>query len=444
MDISNLLTIIKSRRWDIQRFNGYPFFLSSAAVLSGSHLPWGLSYTHFLYISHSKNVEMYYDTADYQRIGEIFWENVKSISDLEILAKESESTYAEIVSAAAYDAEELGALSERELKELLWQQVRLISAGVGTGHCIECATYVAEQRLHVLYPQGWPEIEASEPSFLKKAEMFARQLINEGYSKAEIIQRFNDEYGWIKNSYVGRQDITISDIEHLAQDETVHPLRNISNVEGDSMIAIISHIFAWQDRRKSNILKGIHSAEPVLRACAERFSIPFDHIRFLVPEEVERLGDIFFHQELAKRSTLFVDYSSYEGPQVLYTGSDAEMFVSGLENDVNNVQDNIKGSTGYKGCVQGIARVCLSLESIEDFKEGEILVASMTRPEYVTAMKKAIAFVTDEGGITCHAAIIAREMKKPCIIGTKNATKVIKDGDMIEVDADTGIITVLR
>jgi len=68
----------------------------------------------------------------------------------------------------------------------------------------------------------------------------------------------------------------------------------------------------------------------------------------------------------------------------------------------------------------------------------------MTRPEYTGIMKKAKAIVTDEGGITCHAAIVAREMKKPCIIGTKVATQVLHDGDLVEVDADRGVVKILK
>ena len=68
----------------------------------------------------------------------------------------------------------------------------------------------------------------------------------------------------------------------------------------------------------------------------------------------------------------------------------------------------------------------------------------MTFPSFVVAMKKASAFVTDEGGITCHAAIIARELKKPCIIGTKNATQVLHDGDLVEVDANKGIVKIIK
>ena len=67
----------------------------------------------------------------------------------------------------------------------------------------------------------------------------------------------------------------------------------------------------------------------------------------------------------------------------------------------------------------------------------------MTRPEYLPAMKKSLAIVTDEGGITSHAAIVSRELKIPCIIGTKTATQVLKDGDLVQVNANHGQVTVL-
>ena len=83
-------------------------------------------------------------------------------------------------------------------------------------------------------------------------------------------------------------------------------------------------------------------------------------------------------------------------------------------------------------------------DQISQLKEGEILVSPMTIPDFLPAMKKAAAFVTDEGGILCHAAIVAREMKKPCIVGTKFATQVLEDGDYIEVDANRGIVTLIK
>jgi pyruvate,water dikinase len=67
----------------------------------------------------------------------------------------------------------------------------------------------------------------------------------------------------------------------------------------------------------------------------------------------------------------------------------------------------------------------------------------MTLPDYVPAMKKAAAIITDEGGVTCHAAIVSRELKIPCIVGTKIATKVLKDGDMVDVNANHALVTIL-
>ena len=101
---------------------------------------------------------------------------------------------------------------------------------------------------------------------------------------------------------------------------------------------------------------------------------------------------------------------------------------------------SVHGDTAYKGCVRGTVRRVLMPKDCVHVRRGDILVAVMTFPQFVPAMHRAAAFVTDEGGILCHAAIIARELRKPCIIGTKTATKTFKDGDMVEVDANKGII----
>lgn len=76
--------------------------------------------------------------------------------------------------------------------------------------------------------------------------------------------------------------------------------------------------------------------------------------------------------------------------------------------------------------------------------DGKILVAKQTTPHFISYMKKAKAIITDEGGITCHAAIVSRELKIPCIIGTKNATSILKDGDLVEVDVSQGAVKILK
>ena len=103
----------------------------------------------------------------------------------------------------------------------------------------------------------------------------------------------------------------------------------------------------------------------------------------------------------------------------------------------------IKGTTAYPGKIRGIARVVFDPHRVNVFNSGDILVTGMTRPEYLPLMEKSAGFVTDAGGILSHAAIVARELKKPCVIGTIVGTKKIKDGMMVEVDADKGIVKII-
>ncbi|MDB5204794.1 MAG: hypothetical protein JWP09_822 [Candidatus Taylorbacteria bacterium] len=100
----------------------------------------------------------------------------------------------------------------------------------------------------------------------------------------------------------------------------------------------------------------------------------------------------------------------------------------------------LKGIVANKGKVIGPVKIVFHRGEFEKFKKGDILVSSMTSVDFVPIMEMAAAFVTNEGGITSHASIVAREMNKPCIIGTKIATMVFKDGDMVEVDAEKGVI----
>jgi len=102
-----------------------------------------------------------------------------------------------------------------------------------------------------------------------------------------------------------------------------------------------------------------------------------------------------------------------------------------------------KGQSAFRGKVEGIVRMLRRRDQIADVKAGDIIVSPMTTPDFIPAMQLAAAFVTDEGGITSHAAIVARELKKPCIIGTKFATTLLKDGDRVEVDANQGIVRIL-
>src|SRR5690606_36998064 len=111
----------------------------------------------------------------------------------------------------------------------------------------------------------------------------------------------------------------------------------------------------------------------------------------------------------------------------------ASLFISKnvLEEEIDE-KDTIVGQTAQPGKVKGNIKLVFGPQHNGKIQEGDILVSTATSPQLLPAMKKAAAFITDVGGITSHAAIVARELKKPCIVGTKIATKILKDGDLVE------------
>ena len=100
----------------------------------------------------------------------------------------------------------------------------------------------------------------------------------------------------------------------------------------------------------------------------------------------------------------------------------------------------VKGLGASPGIGIGKVKIVLSSDEINKVEEGDVLVTTMTTPDMVPAMRKASAIVTDEGGLTCHAAIVSRELGIPAVVGTGNATKVLKEGMIVTVDGDKGLV----
>ncbi|AEH07066.1 phosphoenolpyruvate synthase [Methanothermococcus okinawensis] len=100
----------------------------------------------------------------------------------------------------------------------------------------------------------------------------------------------------------------------------------------------------------------------------------------------------------------------------------------------------LKGIGASPGVASGKVKILHDIEEIDKIKDGDILVTGMTTPDMVPAMKKASAIITDDGGLTCHAAIISRELGTPCVVGTQRATEILKDGMIVTVDGEKGIV----
>jgi len=156
--------------------------------------------------------------------------------------------------------------------------------------------------------------------------------------------------------------------------------------------------------------------------------------------------------EIAGKRKIAGVFTDKDGVTRLVPAEELAKFTSFLDKihrnqdkDGTNLSESIvKGFSANKGIVRGVVKIVLSSKDFDKLQPGEILVTTMTSVDFVPVMERAAAFVTNEGGITSHASIVSREMGKPCIIGTKIATKILKDGDLVEVNADEGIVRVIK
>lgn len=199
-----------------------------------------------------------------------------------------------------------------------------------------------------------------------------------------------------------------------------------------------------RDVRKEYFQKMFTVLSNLAREMFRRQGLPEEDVVYAVTDELVsgKYKERDYGKKLKQRKPGVVAYVSNNGWQVECGGvgrarRELEKLVHGVRQEGVG---EFRGSTAYPGLARGKVSVISSKKDLGKFIPGSVLVTSMTRPEFLPIMKQAVAVVTDEGGITCHAAIASRELKIPCVIGTKVATQVLRDGDLVEVDAERGII----
>ena len=206
------------------------------------------------------------------------------------------------------------------------------------------------------------------------------------------------------------------------------------SIEDKKAIGVYQKMLFLKDKRDDYRRESFYSVFPLVKEIAKRLKITLNDLGYLMPQEI--FGKDIKGKILNRKKRYIVEV--YDEKVTIISGKKAVNNLIGVE-----LKPDVKifsGIVGYPGQIIGKAQIINKKEDLYNFKRGNILVAATTSIDYVPAMNKAIGFITNEGGITCHAAIVAREMKKPCIIGTKIATKALKDGDLVEVDAEKGIV----
>ncbi len=213
-------------------------------------------------------------------------------------------------------------------------------------------------------------------------------------------------------------------------------------------LIMIARDFAYLRTWRTDVLYGVgYYACNLFYEIAKRAKFKKTDIFYLTFEELIKMAETtkspISVQELKRRKEYFASFLS-KGRYVVLSGRMWQKRIKKIIDSVIGYDKAVKGSVAFPGRVRGYVKVVFTSKELKKVRQGDILVAVLTFPHFIAAMEKAAAFITDEGGILCHAAIISREMQKPCIIGTKIATKVLKDGDLVEVDANKGIVRILK
>lgn len=280
------------------------------------------------------------------------------------------------------------------------------------------------------------------------------------------LQKLHEEYCWLDYNYIGPpasfktfENELKAAIKNNINLDLPAQLKNIKikqeklmrelcfNKRLKFLVQLAQHVIWQKGYRKDMQYHGFYCYENLLREMAKRNGTDdWQLFGYLFPWEVEGFlaKKIPSIQELIERRK-FSCFIVSRGKFDLKTGKEARKFVKNL----NLIEDffhlkETKGQCAYIGKVKGCAKIVQLPSDMVKMKKGDILISQATSPDLLPAMRMAGAIVTNTGGLICHAAIVSRELKLPCVVGTRNATLIFRDGDLIEVDANKGIVRKLR
>lgn len=194
--------------------------------------------------------------------------------------------------------------------------------------------------------------------------------------------------------------------------------------------------------------QGMYYGQKLYQEIAKRAKINSEEIKYCLVDELINFlikGKKLDRKYLRARKKQYVIWMINFKLNIYADGKKADRIANYIKKHaIIEKVNEIKGEIGSPGKITGRVKIIFYdkplLPQIEVMKIGDILVAGQTRPEIIAACRKAGAIVTNEGGICSHAAVVSREFKIPCVIGTKIATDIFKDGDLVEVDANKGIV----
>ncbi len=322
----------------------------------------------------------------------------------------------------------------------------------------------------VLFPSKDKAVSKMEEEIFKIALDFKRGLLSDN-KRGEAVKLLVKKYGWIpaiipeiplwdEKFFQNRIKDATKDpnleeaIQKIADSkkEKQKMKNNFNNILRQypklrELFLIAQKLTDLKDERDEARRFAYFLVRPLYYEIASRAKLKIDELVILSPTEIynflqkEKLPTL---EEINQRKKNFIVYVLNKKFKI-YSGKQAADFSKKYLISKEKIEkESFSGIIASPGKVKGIVKTVLDKKDLYRVREGEILVAITTHPDYLSVMKKAKAIITDEGGLTSHAAIVSREFKIPCIVGTKIATKVLKDGDLVEVDADKGVVKIIK
>ena len=270
--------------------------------------------------------------------------------------------------------------------------------------------------------------------------------------KKDKLEAFWKKYQWLPCLDLQNDPWTLDDVRAYVSDITLGQTEKGLSFEEAAgragltkeqiaMYKMIKELAYIKDVRDDFRRKSVFYIRDLFVEIGKRLGLSLTETAYLTEQEiVEGLKGKAVPKHLAvKRQEGFLIYIENDCIVVIDHAIDAKLKRMGFKEEAPHTKE-LKGICAYPGKVRGIVKIVRTVHDILKVNRGDVLVALTTHPDYVPAMQKAGAIVTDEGGMLSHAAIVSRELKIPCVVGTKSATKVLRHGTLVEVDASRGSI----
>ncbi len=208
-----------------------------------------------------------------------------------------------------------------------------------------------------------------------------------------------------------------------------------------SLISYAQEFLYLLNYRLDIFFKAHFLVSPLFKEISQRIGLTVGKIVYLTGDEIIELIEGKKKVDKEEISRRISDYALIKkaGKFYIQSGKEVKKATHGKV-----IATEVRGQIANRGRATGKARIVMGVGDMGKVRSGDILISPMTEPQYVPVMSKASGIITDFGGILCHAAIVSREFGIPCLVGTKNATKVFKDGDLVELNAYEGAARKLK